>query len=116
MKKRNTKKKYPISSPQTKKDLTVPLLNVGEVKRIAFYITDKSSPNGKQRKVIALGVHYIEAMKHIGISNLSLWLGKVVDKHCLVHGYQNSWIHIAEYCIVQALLNKIERVIPVENL
>jgi hypothetical protein len=82
-------------------------LQLTKVKRVAFYITDKVDPKGKQRKVIALGVFYIEALERIGVDNLPAWLGKEVDKYCSINGKDDAWIRIVEYCIVQALLAKI---------
>lgn len=82
-------------------------LQLTKVKRVAFYITDKAEPKGKQRKVIALGIFYIEALERIGVENLTAWLSKEVDNHCAINGKNDAWIRIVEYCIVQALLAKI---------
>jgi hypothetical protein len=82
-------------------------LQLTKVKRVAFYVTDAIAPTGKQRKVIALGIFYIEALERIGIENLSAWLSKEVDNHCAINGKNDAWIRIVEYCIIQALLAKI---------
>jgi len=109
MKKRHPTKKHNLPVPPKISPVIEPI-HVGKVKRIAFYVTDETLPNGKKRKVIALGVHYIDALRHIGIENLSQWLGKAVDKHCAVNGQNDAWVRIVEHCIIQALLAKIERV------
>jgi hypothetical protein len=96
----------PKQSPQAIKEP----LQLTKVKRVAFYITDKAEPKGKQRKVIALGTFYIEALERIGVDNLSIWLGKEVDNYCAINGKDDAWIRIVEYCIVQALLARIANV------
>lgn len=110
MKKRHPhNKQKPRVNPPAQKIAPEPLA-LSKVKRVSFYITDIDAPNGKQRKVIALGVFYLEALRHIGIDRVSDWLSKAVDKHCAIHGYNDSWIRIVEYLILQALLSKIEPV------
>jgi hypothetical protein len=82
-------------------------LQLTKVKRVAFYVADATAPTGKQRKVIALGIFYIEALERIGVENLTAWLSKEVDNHCAINGKNDAWIRIVEYCIIQALLAKI---------
>lgn len=94
---------HPKQPPQAIKES----LQLTKVRRVAFYITDKTEPKGKQRKVIALGIFYIEALERIGVDNLPAWLGKEVDNYCAINGKDDAWIRIVEYCIVQALLAKI---------
>lgn len=82
-------------------------LQLTKVKRVAFYVTDTTVPTGKQRKVIALGIFYIEALERIGVENLTAWLSKEVENHCAANGKNDAWIRIVEYRIIQALLAKI---------
>lgn len=82
-------------------------LQLTKVKRVAFYVADATAPTGKQRKVIALGIFYIEALERIGVENLTAWLSKEVDNHCAINGKNDAWIRIVEYRIIQALLAKI---------
>jgi len=110
------KKRHPKTRPvqktksQNTSEPVIESLTLGKVKRIAFYISDADEPKGRQRKVIALGVYYLDALRHLGVEDedISRWLSKAVDKHCAIHGYSDSWIRIVEYLILQALVSKIE--------
>ena len=86
------------------------LLRISQHKRVAFYLTDPTAPKGRRRKVIALGIHYLDALEHIGVLDKSKWLGQAVDKHCALNGQNDALIRIVEFCIIQTLLSKIERV------
>jgi hypothetical protein len=103
MKKRHQTKKYPPSAVKKIASVHEPL-KIGKVKRIGFYISDETTPNGKQRKVIALNTFYLDALRHIGVKNVSEWIGVAVDKHCALNGKIDAWIRIVEFCIVQELI------------
>ena len=69
MKKRPQTKKYPPSAVKNRACSWT--AKIGKVKRIGFYISDKTAPNGKQRKVIALNTFYLDVLRHIGVKNVS---------------------------------------------
>jgi len=97
----------PKSSSQKPTPAIKEPLKLTKVKRVAFYVTDATAPTGKKRKVIALGIFYIEALERIGVESLTAWLSKEVDSHCAENGKNDAWIRIVEYRIIQALLAKI---------
>ena len=113
MRKRPSTKKQRVPAPPKVIPVIEPL-RVNNVKRVAFYLTDPTAPKGRRRKVIALGIHYLDALEHIGVFDKPRWLGQAVDKHYALNGQNDALIRIVEFCIIQALLSKIERVTPVE--
>lgn len=114
MKKRSPKNR-PVqkTKPQTTPEPVIESLTLGKVKRVAFYISDTDEPKGRQRKVIALGIYYLDALRHLGVEDedISRWLSKAVDKHCAIYGFSDSWIRIVEYLILKALMAKIEPIV-----